>query len=656
MIANRDNLIVAGADDAAGLEAMLKMAAEALQQLRPISSIAVRFDGEEWVPWLPEAVASFAQAVPPLLLRRPGTRLCRAKRAARPAARQDEQEHLRRHLQRRAGPAGQALELRRLDGERRIVVAANRHGRIRRHGRRADDGPLVQGLGRSRPPARTTGYLSAPFPRTRIPLGRATGRNGKCVLGAAVGWADETSPTMTRRFTEHRHSATLRRDMFTKVQLPKAFSVRDEHEFYPMQHLMARLNPDLMVKQVATGVHVEGGGTVFWGIVYRARIRRTGSRSRMPCGRPASTSSGTTGCAVNGLDRGSDAGLARDDRTDGPIKSDRKLATAQACFRRLLLDGHDHQAVAVGEVDHFGPVQEDGPAGLDGQHASAGRGDVFDGLHADGRHVVAHVLLRLGHLDHAEPAGPAQERPRGGCTRRCPRRPRSPSRPGLSPPRSGRRPAGPSPWPASSRSECPSTAGRRSAAGQLALAHQKLGGVVGRPAETHALAGELLHDRPQERVVLVVFLVREEVRKEHADGPQVGRVPHDHPRLEEQHLVDLARHDHVGHGMPLEVADGGAEAAQPAPLKVPADLGQLGIGVTDNAQAEDFRSLPPQGLDDQQRIASPAGHQADAGRGAAEEVEEVDCCMACQARNPNIEIRNKCKIRISNVPNSGREP
>jgi hypothetical protein len=56
--------------------------------------------------------------------------------------------------------------------------------------------------------------------------------------------------------------------MLTKIQLPKAFSVRDEHEFYPMQHLMARLNPDLMVKPVATGVHVEGGGTIFWGIVY----------------------------------------------------------------------------------------------------------------------------------------------------------------------------------------------------------------------------------------------------------------------------------------------------------------------------------------------------------------------------------------------------
>ena len=56
--------------------------------------------------------------------------------------------------------------------------------------------------------------------------------------------------------------------MHAKMELPKAFSVRDEHEFLPIQHLMARLNPKLLVKQVATGVHVDGGGTVFWGLVY----------------------------------------------------------------------------------------------------------------------------------------------------------------------------------------------------------------------------------------------------------------------------------------------------------------------------------------------------------------------------------------------------
>jgi hypothetical protein len=56
--------------------------------------------------------------------------------------------------------------------------------------------------------------------------------------------------------------------MHTKIELPQAFSVRDEHEFFPIQHLMARLNPQLVVRQVATGVHLEGGSTVFWGLVY----------------------------------------------------------------------------------------------------------------------------------------------------------------------------------------------------------------------------------------------------------------------------------------------------------------------------------------------------------------------------------------------------
>ncbi len=56
--------------------------------------------------------------------------------------------------------------------------------------------------------------------------------------------------------------------MQTQIDLPKAFSVRDEHEFYPIQHLMARLNPRLVVIRAGTGVHVNGGCTVFWGVVH----------------------------------------------------------------------------------------------------------------------------------------------------------------------------------------------------------------------------------------------------------------------------------------------------------------------------------------------------------------------------------------------------
>ena len=53
------------------------------------------------------------------------------------------------------------------------------------------------------------------------------------------------------------------------IELPKAFSVRDDHEFFPLQHLLARMNPQLRVVQVATGVHVNGGCTVFWGLFYQ---------------------------------------------------------------------------------------------------------------------------------------------------------------------------------------------------------------------------------------------------------------------------------------------------------------------------------------------------------------------------------------------------
>jgi hypothetical protein len=56
--------------------------------------------------------------------------------------------------------------------------------------------------------------------------------------------------------------------MQTTIELPKAFSVRDDRELPLIQDLMARMNPKLLVTQVATGVHIEGGYTVNWGLVY----------------------------------------------------------------------------------------------------------------------------------------------------------------------------------------------------------------------------------------------------------------------------------------------------------------------------------------------------------------------------------------------------
>jgi len=55
--------------------------------------------------------------------------------------------------------------------------------------------------------------------------------------------------------------------METTIQVPKAFSVRDDHEFLAFKHLMVRLNPQLRVRQVGMGLHVKSGYTVFWGLV-----------------------------------------------------------------------------------------------------------------------------------------------------------------------------------------------------------------------------------------------------------------------------------------------------------------------------------------------------------------------------------------------------
>jgi len=63
--------------------------------------------------------------------------------------------------------------------------------------------------------------------------------------------------------------------MQTDVQLPTAFSVQNEDEFYPIQHLLARMNPRLMVEQVATGMHRNGCHTVLWGLVYPADAQLT---------------------------------------------------------------------------------------------------------------------------------------------------------------------------------------------------------------------------------------------------------------------------------------------------------------------------------------------------------------------------------------------
>ena len=54
MVPNRDSLLVTGSDDPQGLGILCKLARESFQQPRPISTIALRLEGDDWQPWLPE--------------------------------------------------------------------------------------------------------------------------------------------------------------------------------------------------------------------------------------------------------------------------------------------------------------------------------------------------------------------------------------------------------------------------------------------------------------------------------------------------------------------------------------------------------------------------------------------------------------------------
>jgi hypothetical protein len=56
--------------------------------------------------------------------------------------------------------------------------------------------------------------------------------------------------------------------MKVTIELPKAFSIRHDGEIPLIQDLLARLNPNILVSLVATGMHVNGGYTVNWGLVY----------------------------------------------------------------------------------------------------------------------------------------------------------------------------------------------------------------------------------------------------------------------------------------------------------------------------------------------------------------------------------------------------
>ncbi len=126
------------------------------------------------------------------------------------------------------------------------------------------------------------------------------------------------------------------------------------------------------------------------------------------------------------------------------------------CGPLRLTHRDDAQSVAVRQRDHLGLVEQDRPAGLDRQDAGPGLVQVFDRRDADRRHVEPHVLLGLGDLDQRPAAGPAELA--GAFDAAVGSLDGLDGQRGLflDGDRLARRRAGPSPWPGSSRTRCPS--------------------------------------------------------------------------------------------------------------------------------------------------------------------------------------------------------
>ncbi len=111
--------------------------------------------------------------------------------------------------------------------------------------------------------------------------------------------------------------------------------------------------------------------------------------------------------------------------------------------------------------------------------------------------------------------------------------------------------------------------------------------------------------------------VSEEVRIKGPRRSPVRQVLQPDPGLVEQHLVKLAGHRRLRDAVAAKVANGAAQLAQADPLKIGTMAGQVRIGMVSPPRQIHVVALPLERLGDHQRIAAPAGDQADAGESRA---------------------------------------
>ncbi len=168
MIPNRENLIVVGSEDVEGLAGMVKLAAKAMKEPRPISGIALRLDGDDWTPWMPAEDHPSYKAFQELQLQSFGQDYAQQKTMLDKLYEKERRGRVRGELQRNQTPRWKGLQLRHMDGHDEFAASQDGYPRPWSDGQRATHGRMGKSGGNSGRPDGGRRHLSAAFSRAVV--------------------------------------------------------------------------------------------------------------------------------------------------------------------------------------------------------------------------------------------------------------------------------------------------------------------------------------------------------------------------------------------------------------------------------------------------------------------------------------------------------
>ena len=179
MIPNRENLIVVGSEDVEGLAGMVKLAAKAMKEPRPISGIALRLDGDDWMPWMPAEDHPSYKAFQELQLQSFGQDYAQQKEMLDKLHEKNGEDVFVANFSAIKRPDGKVFSYATWTDTANSLLAEDGYTRPWSDWQRATDGRVGEGGGSGGRPDGGRGHLSAAFSRAVVSFRRAIGGDGE---------------------------------------------------------------------------------------------------------------------------------------------------------------------------------------------------------------------------------------------------------------------------------------------------------------------------------------------------------------------------------------------------------------------------------------------------------------------------------------------